>query len=274
MANSLAYLTARFFGTVFVISSLTVQWILAWLLQVLFIILSYPFLSKDKRQNACGHIFRFVSFVGMDLLNPFWRVHVLNKFPPTKHRRVLLMMNHLSGSDPFLSIRAMLPRDGTWIAKSGLFRVPFGGWCLANSGDLAVHFKNKRAGFETIKGTVGVMMENAARKLRQGRMICVFPEGTRNGNPDGPILPFRKGFFELAIQEDAIIVPMAISGTDKMWPVGSILIDSADAYFSFGEPIEARKFDNMDSLADHVWKIMNDLRESHPDRVAMRRKAE
>ncbi|CCW70677.1 unnamed protein product [Phytomonas sp. Hart1] len=268
------FLIVRLFGTIFLVSTLIIQWILAWFLQVIFIIITFPFISKNKRQDGCGHIFRFVSFVGADFLNPFWRIHILNKFPPTKHDRVLLMMNHLSGSDPFLMIRSMLPRDGSWIAKSGLFKLPFGGWCMANAGDLSVKFKNKRAGFETIKGTVGVMMMEAAQKLRRGRMLCVFPEGTRNVHPEGSILPFRKGFFALAIQESAIIVPLAVSGTDRMWPVGSILINSADAYLSFGDPIEAKEFENADSLADHVWKVMNDLRESHPDQIAIRRKAE
>ncbi|KAG5494747.1 hypothetical protein JIQ42_02362 [Leishmania sp. Namibia] len=260
----------RFLCTVYLILSLAVQWILVWVMQVIFIVVSFPFTTSEFRQDICGHIFRKITFVGMDLLNPFWRIHVLNKFPEVKSTKVILMLNHLSGADPFVSIRSLLPRDGTWIAKGGLFRVPFGGWALYNSGDLAVHFRDKKTSFATVKGTVGPMMESARRCLRRGRMLCVFPEGIRNVNPDGPLNPFRLGFFSLAVDEGATIVPLALSGTEKLWPRGSALMDAADAYFSFGEPIDAKNFKSAEELSQHVWNVITELREKHPDRVALR----
>ncbi|KAG5470182.1 hypothetical protein LSCM4_02876 [Leishmania orientalis] len=260
----------RFLCTVYLILSLAVQWILVWVIQVTFIVVSCPFTTSEFRQDICGHIFRKITFVGMDLLNPFWRIHVLNKFPEVKSTKVILMLNHLSGADPFVSIRSLLPRDGTWIAKGGLFRVPLGGWALYNSGDLAVHFRDKKTSFATVKGTVGPMMESARRCLRRGRMLCVFPEGIRNLNPDGPLNPFRLGFFSLAVDEGATIVPLALSGTEKLWPRGSALMDAADAYFSFGEPIDARNFKSAEELSQHVWNVITGLREKHPDRVALR----
>ncbi|CAJ1014851.1 putative Acyltransferase [Leishmania utingensis] len=259
----------RLLCTVYLILSLIVQWILVWVVQVLFIVVSFPFTTSEFRQDICGHIFRKVSFVGMDLLNPFWHIHVLNKFPKVTNKKVIVMLNHLSGADPFVSIRSLLPRDGTWIAKGGLFRVPFGGWALYNSGDLAVHFRDKKTSFATVKGTVGPMMENARRRLRRGRMLCVFPEGIRNMNPDGPLNPFRLGFFSLALDEGATIVPLALSGTEKLWPRGSALMDAADAYFSFGEPVDARNFKSAEELSQHVWNVMTELREKHPDRVEL-----
>ncbi|CAJ1011332.1 putative Acyltransferase [Leishmania naiffi] len=259
----------RFLCTMYLILSLIVQWILVWVVQVLFIVVSFPFTTSEFRQDICGHIFRKVSFVGMDLLNPFWRIHVLNKFPNVTNKKVIVMLNHLSGADPFVSIRSLLPRDGTWIAKGGLFRVPFGGWALYNSGDLAVHFRDKKTSFATVKGTVGPMMENARRRLRRGRMLCVFPEGIRNMNPEGPLNPFRLGFFSLAVDEGATIVPLALSGTEKLWPRGSALMDAADAYFSFGEPVDARNFKSAEELSQHIWNVMTELREKHPDRVEL-----
>ncbi|KAL7700078.1 1-acyl-sn-glycerol-3-phosphateacyltransferase-like protein [Lotmaria passim] len=259
----------RLLCTAYIILSLAIQWILVWVCQVIFIVFSFPFTTSDFRQDICGHIFRKISFVGMDLLNPFWHIHVLNKFPEVKNKKVILMLNHLSGADPFVSIRSFLPRDGTWIAKGELFRVPFGGWALYNSGDLAVRFKDKKSSFATVKGTVGPMMENARRRLRRGRMLCVFPEGVRNMKPDGPINSFRLGFFSLAVDEGATIVPLALSGTEKLWPRGSTMMDAADAYFSFGEPIDASNFKSAEELSQHVWNVMTELREKHPDRVQL-----
>lgn len=149
----------------------------------------------------------------MDILNPFWHVHVRNSFPDPKSHKVILMMNHLSSADPFTSIRAFFPRDGSWVCKSGLFKIPFGGWGLANAGDLCVYFRHKSESFETIKGSVGPMMDDARAKLRRGRMLCIYPEGTRNRHPEGPLCPFRLGFFSLALEEGAVIVPLAVSGS-------------------------------------------------------------
>ncbi|KPA84762.1 putative mitochondrial 1-acyl-sn-glycerol-3-phosphateacyltransferase-like protein [Leptomonas pyrrhocoris] len=260
----------RVLCTTYILLSLTVQWIVVWVLQATFIVLSFPFTTSDFRQDICGHIFRKISFVGMDLLNPFWHIHVLNKFPEVKKKKVILMLNHLSAADPFMSIRSFLPRDGTWIAKGELFRVPFGGWALYNAGDLAVRFRDKKSSFATVKGTVGPMMENARGRLRRGRMLCVFPEGVRNMTPDGPINAFRLGFFSLALDEGATIVPLAVSGTEKLWPRGSAMMDAADAYFSFGEPIDAANFNSAEELAQHVWNVMTERREQHPDRVELR----
>lgn len=264
----------RLLCTLYLALSLIVQWVLTWLLQILFIAVSYPFTTKERRQDICGHIFRFISFVGMDVLNPFWKVTMNNKFPAIPPRadggkpRLILMLNHLSDADPFVSIRTFLPRDGTWIAKGDLFSIPFGGWAMGNADDLKVVFRNKTSGFETVKGTVGPMMEAAAAKVRRGRMLCIFPEGTRNTHPEGDLEPFRLGFFKLAIDNDVTIVPLAVSGTEKMWPRGSSVMDKAEAFFTFGEPVEASKFDSAQQLADHVFKVISGMRERHPDRIA------
>ncbi|KAG5496256.1 hypothetical protein JKF63_02557 [Porcisia hertigi] len=270
MANKCLNKAFRLLCTVYLIASLIVQWILAWIVQVVFKIIFFSFTTAELRQDVCGHIFRMISFIGMDFLNPFWRIHVLNKFPEVKSKKVIVMMNHLSDADPFVSIRSMLPRDGTWIAKAGLFRVPFGGWAMSNSGDLAVHFRDKKTSLATVKGTVGPMMESARERLRRGRMLCVFPEGTRSNTPDGPLNPFRLGFFSLALEEGATIVPLALSGTEKLWPRGSALMNAADAFFSFGAPLDASNFKSAEELSQHVWNVMTQLRESHPDRIELR----
>lgn len=254
--------------TAYVFVSMLLQWIVTFIVQEICIILTYPFIDKYQRQDMCSAIFRWVSHFGTNMANPAWRLHVLNKFPETKHNRRIVMMNHLSNADPFVTLEALLPHDGSWVSKDVLFRVPFGGWAMHNGGDLCVKFKNKRAGFETVKGSVGPMMEEARQKVRRGRIINIFPEGTRNPSPEGPLQPFRLGFFKLAVEEGLIIVPLGISGTERLWPHGSMLLDCGDAYFSFGEPIDATQFKTAEELSDHVWKVLSDLRETHPDRIA------
>ncbi|ORC88278.1 1-acyl-sn-glycerol-3-phosphate acyltransferase [Trypanosoma theileri] len=267
-------LIIRLFVTIYVILCLALSWILAWILQVLLMIVTYPFKSRAWQQDQCGYIFRYVNFISTDVVNPFWKVNILRPMPEVRSRKLLVMMNHLSSADPFIMIRAILPHDASWVAKDDLFRVPFGGWCLHNADDLKVCFKDKRAGFETVKGTVGVMMEVARAKLRRGRRLAIFPEGIRNRNPAGGLLPFRLGFFTLAVEEDATIVPVAISGTENCWPRGSPLMDRADVYVSCGDPIEAGQFETAEQLRDRVWAAITELREKHPDIKGLQAKKE
>lgn len=304
--SSLPLLAQRILCTLYVFPALVIDLFLSWLFQVLYTLVSYPFVTREQRLNTCGHIFRFVSFLIVDCLNPFWHCHVLNEFPRGLHKerdnpskKILLMMNHVSSADPFLAIRSFLPRDGSWIAKAVLFTVPIGGWAMGNADDLPVYFLDKHKhntkgepgtlprqtanaegeeataapfvnSFALVPGTAGLMMERARQKLRRGRMLCVFPEGTRSAHAEKPgyLEPFRQGFFDLALEEGAMIVPLAISGTDRAWPRGSVLMQPAHCYFSFGDVIESSRFSSAVELAAAVRKELLRRREAHPDRVA------
>lgn len=252
--------------TIFMANSIIIQWVSLWMAQVVFIAVSYPFTTLDQRRDICSLILRRVTLLGMDVLNPFWTVRVLNKFPEVKNTKIILVMSHASNADSMVMQRAIYPRDGSWVAKSGIFKLPFGGWALTNADDLRVEFADKKKSNTAVKGTVGKLMADAATKLRRGRMICVFPEGTRNRHPEGPIQPFKLGFFRLAIEEGAVVVPLATSGTERLWPSDSAWMDSSEVYMSFGQPLEARDFSSAEELAQATWNIMNEIRETHPDR--------
>jgi putative phosphoserine phosphatase/1-acylglycerol-3-phosphate O-acyltransferase len=59
-------------------------------------------------------------------------------------------------------------------------------------------------------------MEHAARELRAGQPLAIFPEGTRAEEP--AIRPFKKGAFHLAKSAGACIVPIGIRGSLEAWP--------------------------------------------------------
>ncbi|CBH18582.1 1-acyl-sn-glycerol-3-phosphate acyltransferase protein, putative [Trypanosoma brucei gambiense DAL972] len=254
----------RCLATVYLFLLMLIGWIGAWLLQLVVITFTYPFWTSEQRADCCALIFRIANFLSLDALNPFWKSTILRPFPNVQGKKVLVVMNHLSGADPFLMVRVLLPRDAAWVAKNDLFRVPFGGWAMANGDDLCVQFKNKKAGLETVKGTVAPMMEAARAKIHRGRMLAVFPEGARNDTPENGLKPFRPGFFTLAKEEGATIVPIAISGTDDCWPKHSFLMDVGHAYFSCGDPIATNNFNTVEELVDYVWNAVTDLRSTHP----------
>src|SRR3954471_16770975 len=59
-------------------------------------------------------------------------------------------------------------------------------------------------------------LETARLHLERGRVLALFPEGTRHRDPEQLRLP-RKGAGRLAIEAQAPIVPCAITGTEKLF---------------------------------------------------------
>src|SRR3954471_866038 len=59
-------------------------------------------------------------------------------------------------------------------------------------------------------------LETARLHLEEGRVLAMFPEGTRFREPDALKSP-RKGVGRLAIEAQAPIVPCAITGTEKLF---------------------------------------------------------
>jgi long-chain acyl-CoA synthetase len=62
-------------------------------------------------------------------------------------------------------------------------------------------------------------MQKMAQVLKKGKNLIIFPEGTRS--LDGSIGEFKKTFAILAHELNVPIVPVAINGSDKAFPVGS-----------------------------------------------------
>ena len=258
-------------GTIFTFSCIFGGWIVAYAAQMLAKLLVFPFTTAAQRTDLCGHIFRRVSYASAVALNPMWRMTILRPAPaltPAQESKLIVVMNHLSNADPWICSGALLPRDFAWICKGELFSVPFGGWAMANGGDLKVEFTKEKGGWGTKKGSIARMMAAAKDCLARGRGIAVYPEGTRNANPNGPMGEFKLGFFSLAIETGATMLPMAITGTDKMWPNTETFFDGSRAYVTFGDPIAPLEGETAESLRDRVFAVIDSMRNEHPDRKA------
>jgi 1-acyl-sn-glycerol-3-phosphate acyltransferase len=108
---------------------------------------------------------------------------------------VLIVANHPSLIDVVLLI-AQVP-EVDCIVKIGLWRNPFLRWPVA------------WADYTPNEGSAEELVDMAAAKLRSGRSLIVFPEGTRSvaGEP----LAMQRGAARIAIAAGAPIVPVRIS---------------------------------------------------------------
>ncbi len=78
-------------------------------------------------------------------------------------------------------------------------------------------------------------LQLSAYVLRRGKILLVFPEGSRSR--DGRIKEFKKGVGIIAKELNVPIVPVAIRGTYEMLPPGRLFPRPARISVSFGKPV-------------------------------------
>ncbi|MEA2619250.1 MAG: 1-acyl-sn-glycerol-3-phosphate acyltransferase [Chloroflexota bacterium] len=124
---------------------------------------------------------------------------------------VILAANHASNLDAVEIGAWLIPRLGRrihWLGKKELFAWPIVGWTATHGG---VHPVDRG-------GADVEAFRLAQRILDEGQILFVFPEGTRS--PDGALQEARDGLAALAIRSGAPIVPIGISGSNRVWPKG------------------------------------------------------
>ena len=61
-------------------------------------------------------------------------------------------------------------------------------------------------------------MRKAIAELEQGRLVLIFPEGTRS--PDGRMRAFKRGCWLLIQRARCDVLPAAVVGAHDIWPRG------------------------------------------------------
>jgi 1-acyl-sn-glycerol-3-phosphate acyltransferase len=135
---------------------------------------------------------------------------------------VLMVSNHLSYLDP-VSIGDASPRRVVFMAKAPLFENRILGFLLRGVDAFPVRRgEPDRSAFRTTLAMLG-----------EGRTVCIFPEGTRS--PDGTLQDAEPGAALFAMKAGCPIVPVFVSGTDKMLARGG-RFHRARVTVAFGTP--------------------------------------
>ncbi|HSA23793.1 MAG TPA: lysophospholipid acyltransferase family protein [Myxococcota bacterium] len=139
----------------------------------------------------------------------------------------IFMSNHQSLADVPV-IFDCLPHNLRFVAKKELLYVPFFGLYLYLAGYPLIDRRNRR---EAIRS-----LQHAGELIRSGIPVVSFPEGTRTR--DGNVGPFKKGAFVLALEARVPIVPVAISGSDRLMRRGRLAARPGTVRVHFGAPMD------------------------------------
>ena len=138
---------------------------------------------------------------------------------------VLLIANHTSYSDPPI-VGTACPRPVHFMAKAELFDRPLLG-----------AFIRRTHAFPVRRGAADrTALRRAVRLLREGRVLLVFPEGTRS--PDGRLQELEQGAAFIALSGKAAVVPVGLVGADRLLPKGSPILRPAKLHVRFGPPVD------------------------------------
>lgn len=170
------------------------------------------------------------------------RVHVEGRENIQSGVHYIFLSNHISNLDPPVLLPS-IPGMTSVFLKKELMNIPLLGTAMRMGKYVPVSRSNSR---EDAQRSV----EAAADALNSGLHITVFPEGTRS--PDGRLLPFKKGAFFLAEQTGAPIIPIVISGTERMMPKGTLRIRPGKAYLKFLAPIRPQDAASREDLMERV----------------------
>jgi 1-acyl-sn-glycerol-3-phosphate acyltransferase len=154
----------------------------------------------------------------------------LSNAPPSE--TFVVMSNHQSLYDIPILLQS-LKRRVRFVTKTELFRVPLWGRAMRVAGMVEIDRHNRERAITSLR--------NAKAALASGTNIWIAPEGTRSDT--GRLGSFKKGGFHMALDAEAKILPITISGTRHALPArGHQVTNGAQVTVTVSPPIDPRTF--------------------------------
>jgi 1-acyl-sn-glycerol-3-phosphate acyltransferase len=184
---------------------------------------------------------------------------------------MILAANHVSFMDS-LFIPLMVKRRVVFLGKADYFSSPKTRWFFKAVNVIPV----KREG-----GTAGeAAIQAGVRELREGRVVGIYPEGTRS--PDGRLYRGKTGVARMALLANCPVIPVAVLGTRDIQPPEKRMPGfRGRVEVVYGQPLRFDRFRGKDrdrfvlrSATDEVmYEIMMLSGQEYVDEYASRVKA-
>jgi 1-acyl-sn-glycerol-3-phosphate acyltransferase len=190
------------------------------------------------------------------LLRLLWRPEITGLEHIPAEGGAILASNHLSIVDSIF-LPFMVDRPVTFAAKSEYFtgtrpidRITSAYMRATNQ--LSVDRAQARAAQDMLEAAVGL--------LHEGALFGIYPEGTRS--PDGRLYRGRTGIGWLALNSGLPVIPVAMSGTDRVLPPGHRVPRVAKIRISVGKPLTFESYQDLPSPARQRRAITDEVMQS------------
>ena len=157
----------------------------------------------------------------------------------------IFVSNHLSFLDIPILFR-VIPVNLYFVAKEEIKKMPFVGWYMWATGMIFIDRANRDKAFQSLK--------RAGKLIRNGKNVIMFPEGTRS--KDGEISQFKKGPFVLASESDLPVIPIALSGPEKIVPANAWTVNPGPVKVEIGK---SHQKDPSESLNDFIAGVRSEM---------------
>jgi 1-acyl-sn-glycerol-3-phosphate acyltransferase len=194
------------------------------------------------------------------LAGPFlyglWRPEITGSEHIPASGGAILASNHLSIVDSIF-LPLMVERPVTFAAKSEYFTGTrpidrMTGAYMRATKQLSVDRAQARASLDMLEAALGL--------LRQGELFGIYPEGTRS--PDGRLYRGRPGIGWLALNAGVPVIPVAMSGTDRVLPPGQKVPRVAKIRITVGEPMTFEAAKSLPSASRQRRAITDEVMKS------------
>jgi 1-acyl-sn-glycerol-3-phosphate acyltransferase len=195
-------------------------------------------LGEEGRVHVLYWLLKFV-LVG-PLLRTYCRptIEGVENIPETGG--ALLASNHLAVADSIF-LPLLVNRRIYFMAKREYFTQPgFVGWCKKQFFTAIGQVPVERG-----SSAARAALDTGNRMLREGKLFGIYPEGTRS--PDGRLFKGKTGVARMALESEVAVIPVAMFGTDKVNPIGSVMWRPRKVRIKIGEPLDFSRYFGMAS---------------------------
>src|SRR6201992_1936445 len=144
----------------------------------------------------------------------------------------ILASNHLAVMDSFF-LPLVVHRRITFLAKAEYFTGTgikgwLSRWFFTAVGQVPID--------RTDADSAQAALVTAQRVLGQGKLLGMYPEGTRS--PDGRLYKGKTGLARLALETKVPVIPGAMIGTNQVHPPGTSMLGFEKVTVRFGKPMD------------------------------------
>jgi len=223
-----------------------ISWLIATAIIFISLIISvllYPLLPRPYARKVSSWIIR---------LTIFFTVEVKGEEDPAAQ---MYLINHQSDLDICI-LETISKKDLSWVAKKELFDVPFFGLAMSIPEDIPVERQSKTALIRLLK--------NSKDRLNKGRVITMFPEGTRSKN--FRMLPFKSGAKVVADKYQLKVQPIVLINTSKYYNIKEFYYKPGKITAIYLDSFIADKSDDkwLDELRLKMQKVYDDELANNP----------